>query len=460
MNQIFTNKDYKYTLGKEWVLRDDSEYMNKYSALNINTGQILYLNQPLFAFLKIMSTNSLSFNQITEMFRQKDINFDWKHFFDIYKKNNPINLLIPSTIPYQEKYQKYNIDTHGLSAPVASTPFDAEIHLTHKCNLRCLHCFQESDAKSNKFSHLSLEKWLDIFDQFEQMKMFQITISGGEPLYYKYFNELMEEIIKKKLCYNILTNGTLISEKNIQLLSSPNIFLNISLDGHNANLHDSLRGKGTFSRTENAIKKLLNHDAKINISYTVHKENYQHIRDMVIYAVKMNIKSITFSAIDAMGRAELNNRLLLSAKEYKQIKENIENLNLEFGEKIKLSFVNLSEPGSITNLSTDYIYCSAGTRRIAISANGILYPCVYGFGHEELAIGDIKEKSIIDCWVDYEKWANYRGKIKLQNLEKCGGCSLKQKCTLKFCRLKGYEKEKNFLAKPKNCLADRIYQLQ
>ena len=136
----------------------------------------------------------------------------------------------------------------NYKVPVTSTPVDVELHLTHNCNLACKHCFQSSGYKSDKNIHLSVNNWISIFKQFENLNMHNIIISGGEPLCYEHFYDLMSHVINYRLNFVIMTNGMLINSSLLPLFKRKNIQLTISVDGHNAILHNLLRGEGSFER--------------------------------------------------------------------------------------------------------------------------------------------------------------------------------------------------------------------
>ncbi len=98
--------------------------------------------------------------------------------------------------------------------------------LTNKCNLNCSFCFQ--DRKGRKGS-LNKDEWINLIDQLPEYA--HVTLTGGEPLVFKGFEEVFLKVTEKHTC-NIITNGLLINEKFIDLfISRPNFqVLSISID--------------------------------------------------------------------------------------------------------------------------------------------------------------------------------------------------------------------------------------
>ena len=60
--------------------------------------------------------------------------------------------------------------------------------LTNKCNLTCKFCFKKLCEDKN------LEQNKKIFDNLSQINIEKLTLSGGEPLLYDGFYELVEYI--------------------------------------------------------------------------------------------------------------------------------------------------------------------------------------------------------------------------------------------------------------------------
>lgn len=450
----------KYILNPTWILRKDENYVDKYTAFNVNSGKCLRLTSPSYTILNIFSNKAFSFKELDIILNDKNIKFDWLSFEQICCRVNPEDLLIKfDANALLRKTKAINIidQFKDSKVPVCSTPMEAEIHFTHRCNLKCLHCFQESSPTSTKYLELKSNTWLDIFEQFEDCKIRNVIISGGEPLVYKSFSEVFNQIVQKKMHYGVLTNALLVDKDNIDSLSSPNVSLSISLDGSNSKEHDALRGAGAFDKVIGKIKMLIDRGANITLSCTLHKLNYVSLEQIIEFSINLGVKGIVFACVDLIGRAQSNSWLGLSNIEKKELRKKLHQLRLQYKNEFDIDYSDFSEPGSITNLTpAKYVYCTAGTTRIAVSADGLLYPCVYGFGYKELVIGDLKKEKIIDIWQDENRWRLFRGGILPTQIDTCGTCELKNTCSQKNCRLKNYGDEFGIYAKPSNCMKDIV----
>ena len=124
------------------------------------------------------------------------------------------------------------------------------IGLTYSCNMKCKHCF----VKKNE-DKLSTKKIIDIIDYLEKKGLMMVIYTYGEPLLAKNFDEVSNYINNKNIAQTLMTNGSLLNEKNISILKKNNIKnIMISLDSINEEYHDSNRNyKGSYKKIFNSL---------------------------------------------------------------------------------------------------------------------------------------------------------------------------------------------------------------
>ena len=106
----------------------------------------------------------------------------------------------------------------------------ALIEITNRCNLRCKHCFNNSGGKSN--DDMELSALISIIEQLEKLKVEKITFTGGEPLLYSQFNELLDFISTSSTRFIFNTNGTIICPRLMALQAQKtNVYFQVSLRG-------------------------------------------------------------------------------------------------------------------------------------------------------------------------------------------------------------------------------------
>jgi len=203
------------------------------------------------------------------------------------------------------------------------TPYSVRLLLTDKCNLNCSICLRDASNKNSK-EELNTEEWLKFFERLKDLRVFNISLSGGE-IFLK--NDLF--VLLKKLRENrmhritLLTNGTLISEEIANQLNEINIKLvSISVDGLEEK-HDQIRGAGAFQKTIRGIQCLLAAGIRPTISFTPTRDNYKDIRPLIDLMVSLGILAIQVNTLSPEGRC-LNIYKNIELEYPQQVKEFID----------------------------------------------------------------------------------------------------------------------------------------
>jgi MoaA/NifB/PqqE/SkfB family radical SAM enzyme len=147
---------------------------------------------------------------------------------------------------------------------------ELSIEVTTRCNGSCLHCFVRSGI--SRRSNLPVELVKEIIAEGYEAGYRHLHITGGEPLLWEGLFETVNygfEMGYRTIFMN--TNGTLITEKVAKKLAGYGSFsVSISLDGPE-DLHDRIRGKGSYRRTMGGIENGLNGGNDLTIFTTVTK---------------------------------------------------------------------------------------------------------------------------------------------------------------------------------------------
>lgn len=250
-------------------------------------------------------------------------------------------------------------------------------HITHRCNLRCAHCYQDSYAGGDT----PMATMLDILEQYRAFIAAagirgHITVTGGEPFVHAEFMALLEIFAQhaKEYSFAILTNGYFITPSIAQRLKTLGVgFVQVSLEGGKTS-HDAIRGKGNFERTCASIKLLKQAGVKTLVSFTAHRANYREFSAVSRIARRLGVDKVWSdrfipadknSAIQPLPPAETEAYSALIAKERQRHKIRWFNKTDIAGQRA-LQFLH----------SGGHPYrCSAGDSLITIMPNGDLYPC-------------------------------------------------------------------------------------
>ncbi len=144
--------------------------------------------------------------------------------------------------------------------------FGFQWHITDRCNLRCIHCYQQDYSGSSELDLAGLKSIADeiIKTLSKWEKQGDIAITGGEPLMKEELLPLMHylESAEEIASIDILTNGTLINGEVVKEIKRLNKIrcVQISVDGASPTTNDAIRGAGVFNKAIKAIQLLIDNN--------------------------------------------------------------------------------------------------------------------------------------------------------------------------------------------------------
>lgn len=170
-------------------------------------------------------------------------------------------------------------------ATINNTPLAATFELLPLCNMDCKMCYvkltKEEVDKRGKIK--TVDEWLDFAKKLKDEGVLFILLTGGEPFLYDDFKELYIELIKMGFIISINSNGTLIGEEEIKLLSKyPPMRMNITLYGGSRETYQRLcRNEKGFDKVITAIKALKKEDIVVKINCSVTPYNIDDIAQII-----------------------------------------------------------------------------------------------------------------------------------------------------------------------------------
>lgn len=302
-----------------------------------------------------------------------------------------------------------------LSAPVNLT-----WEITHKCNLKCIHCLSASSAASP--GELSFEECKSIVDQLSALKVFEINFGGGEPLLKDYFLPLLRYIHRKGIVTCISTNGTFLTDEAIDYFThNPLVNVQVSLDGATPEVNDAIRGRGTFPKIVAGIERLAGKNIPLSINTVVTSRNYMQLEQLKDLAAAYGAR-LRVSRLRPSGRARGSwEALKLNSL---QLKELADWLNSEPTILTGDSFFSIAQGGR-RQLGLDM--CGACKMTACIDPSGNVFPCAF-LQAAEFRGGNLKETSFKDIW-DNAATFNYFRRLEPESCRRCprfekcrGGC--------------------------------------
>jgi len=369
-----------------------------------------------------------------------------------------------SPLSFKQQWKEKKIsklsNSYPYSIPNITIPLSAPLfvywELTYKCNLNCKHCYAKD--RKLKTKELTTQECFRIIDELAELKIFEITFSGGEPLIRKDLLDLIRYANKKGIAVLLTTNGTLINQNTAKRLRLAGLqAAQVSLDGSTAKTHDDFRGcNGSFLKTIKGIKNLVRNKIPVIIATMPTKFNLPEISKILKLAKKLKVQGYRILECKPFGRGKEALKNVITLKDYKNL------LKLIIKERQKLKndlFILLSESFAFKTdsrfskeINNPLIDCPAGRSMFSIAPDGIVSPCSY-FAFAGLTVGNLKKERIKDIWDNslFMKKLRQLDFSKKKNNKICLSCKYSNKCG-RGCRALAYSITKDLRGMDPRCL--------
>jgi MoaA/NifB/PqqE/SkfB family radical SAM enzyme len=285
-------------------------------------------------------------------------------------------------------------------------------NITNKCNLRCIHCAYSSGRKM--LGELTTSEVKDIINQLAKMKCKLIGFSGGEPLIRDDIFELFKYVKERKIKIFLLTNGTLITKSNIDLIKNYVDRVNVSISGLTKETNDFIRGNGSFNSAIRTINLCKKNQIPVGVFFTVCKTNLSQVKRLFDFSIKYDIDAIKISPITMCGRALIHSKKLnITSKELESVYKELINKLTKF-----------------YNVKPYYgDWCNAGLDNLFFDPVGNIFPCADPLSFTK-PIGNLRKTNIENIW----KNSPILEKIRIER-EKLG----KIPCMYKYIVIKKFD---------------------
>jgi len=387
------------------------------------------------------------------------------------EKNRLSKLFADSYVRRAIKSIVYGFAEFGFNRPIQiHAPFLVVWNFTYKCNLNCKHCYSEAGNISKM--ELSTEEAMKVVDQIADFGVTSLAFSGGEPLLRKDFFEVARHAVDAGLYVSVATNGTLLNEENARKLKEIGVhYVEVSLDGANAETHDFFRGKsGAFDQTLQGLKNCLKEDICTCIAVTGTKNNLTEIPSVLEMAENMGIDRFTLFNFVPVGRGK---DIIAADPSPQEREELLIFLNKKLSEDHKIAILSTTPQLARVALQAhsptqddiimplahmqatkiskrakalaDFIGgCGAGRFYCAISPEGNVQPCVF----MPLVVGNLKTERLEDIWFNSPVFKDLRDRGKLKG--RCSRCEFKFVCG--GCRARAFAYHNDYLMSDPGCI--------
>lgn len=291
----------------------------------------------------------------------------------------------------------------------------------------------------------------------------QVYFWGGEPLMYSGITELVEHATKLGLPASIATNGTLLHQFAEELVNIPLYLLQVSIDGHCAEMHNRIRrsvsGDDCYQKAVDGImavrtaREQAGKDLPLIASLTtISKDNHANLVD-IYHSMADKVDFLVFypswwideESCDAHSK-DYERRFGVAPQLHrgwvggwkpddyatldKQLSE-LRRLGMRPGKPAVIILPDIGGVDSLHSYYTDhsetfgYERCMSIHQVVEINSNGDMSPCR---DYHDYVVGSIKDATITELWSS-ERFAEFR-----KSMSKDGLMPVCSRC----CGLMGY----------------------
>src|SRR4030043_1133098 len=199
--------------------------------------------------------------------------------------------------------QVKELKEHMIAGPaIKDFQFFIQWHLTERRNLRCRHCYQ-GVRRIQEMTRDEVKREIDgateMFQAWESEHGISVSPSihftGGEPFLYEGLWNVVAYARRKRYGVALMSNGCLITNDDAKRASAIGISdIQISLEGP-PDLHDSIRGQGSFRAATKGVETLVKSGNRVSANVTLSRLNVDQIEETTEIARTMGFYGIGFS---------------------------------------------------------------------------------------------------------------------------------------------------------------------
>jgi radical SAM protein with 4Fe4S-binding SPASM domain len=326
--------------------------------------------------------------------------------------------------------------------------------------LKCPYCYNKTDRETKiKLEKgglvpptMSTEEFKALLDKLILYGVHRILFTGGEPLLRPDAMELVQFARERSdarvreggtpVGLEMLTNATCINESLAARMCRLLDAVTISLDGHEAHMHEEQRGERTFEPTVRGVRTLVAKKKELGTQ--------QPYICLVPALTTKNIplmKEIFEFSLDTLGADGLA-PIIFQAGDHQQVSiDQIPELNVYMqaqsrtADYMRERKARLGQSTGTKRPVTARHHCGVGHGEISVDPGGFVYPC-QSLHFDEFICGNVRETDIKEIFHESQVMKRVRG-TTVETLKVCSHCDLKYLCN-GGCRATAYNVYREF----------------
>lgn len=340
---------------------------------------------------------------------------------------------------------------------------------TRTCNLRCIHCYTDSEARAYA-GELTTDEGFSLIDELADFEVPSLLFSGGEPLMRKDLFTLIEYAAKKELRPVLSTNGTLIDKDNAKRIKDSGVvYVGISLDGME-DINDTFRGvEGAYKKAMAGFDNCRSVDQRVGLRLTLTRKNYQDLHRIFDFIEYEGINRACFYHLVYSGRGSNIFNDDLRHSESRKALDIILDRTVDYfnrGMDINILTVDNHADGVYIYLKllekdkeqAQKVYELLAWNGGGANSTGVGISNIDFFGNvhpdqfwQDYSLGNVKDRPFSDIWMDETDTLMKGLKHKAEHIKgRCRLCKYRNLCTGAM-RVRAYRTFDDFWAPDPQC---------
>jgi radical SAM protein with 4Fe4S-binding SPASM domain len=306
------------------------------------------------------------------------------------------------------------------------------LEITGACNLKCLHCYQAEKKPNHPKDKMTDEDWIRVMQQVYTVGCKKLQFIGGEPtIKPERLIKLIE--ISKKIGFEfveVFTNATLINDSDIAFFGANQINVAVSVYGSKPEIHDKVtRVKGSFEKTINNLKKMVNAGIKTRVGIVAMSVNQDNVYDAQQFIQNLGVPNVKIDPVRPCGNGK-DSQLIPTEilKKYQISKPSFSHCTFKKFQRVRCGH-------------------NCFSKNICVTPTGDVLPCIM---ERDLVLGNIFDNPISEI-IGTKKALKIRNITKDQ-VEVCKDCEYRYCCFDCRPKAKNSSPTGNLFAKPIDCL--------
>jgi len=264
------------------------------------------------------------------------------------------------------------------------------LELTEKCNLFCVHCYNDSSPHKSLKNKMEYEDWLRVLEESFAAGCRSIQFIGGEAVMHP---DLIPLIIAAKNIgfefIELFTNLTIVNDRLLKAVMDNKVSVATSFYSHERKIHEAITQRaGSFDKTVKGISKVLEKGIPLRVGIIKMNENPGQTDQTIEYLKKLGLseQNIGTDEIRKYGRGSC------SSNEY--------------------------------NTGFEDLCGQCGNGKLCVTSSGLVHPCIMS---RMVIAGNVLENSI-DYVIHSRELSLFKSEIQKEsnfcgpscNPERCG----------------------------------------